>query len=354
MKLKHLLLLVTVLVSATALTANAQSAKDQGFVVITKFLKADGKKDVSDAIQKVIDANPNKTIYFPDGTYLISKPIVTPADPEKSVALELSNFAVIKATDDWDNEEAMVRLGGKDPKNIITVPGSNYYLQGGVIYGNGKAKGVSIDGGRETQVRNVNIKNVSLGLHIKHGANSGSSDCDINNVNITGNCQPDCIGVLIEGYDNTLTNMRIGGVQIGVKVKTGGNYLRNIHPLYYNFNDEYPSSCGFVNEGNNNWFDFCYSDQFAIGFLTKNSADTYHNCFVYWYSNKGPRHTAFKSLGKFNSCVMNLTVGMGKHNAAEENFVLDAAEAGGTGQFFRVNIGDASVLTDHSHDVYLR
>ena len=68
--------------------------KDKDVVV---HVKTDGKADVSDALQRIIDSNPNRTIYFPDGVYLISKPILTPAYPSKSVALELSNYAIIKA-----------------------------------------------------------------------------------------------------------------------------------------------------------------------------------------------------------------------------------------------------------------
>ena len=125
----------------------------------------------------------------------------------------------------------MIRLGGKDPANNISTPGSNYYLKGGVIDGRGIAKGISIDSGRETAIRQTSIKNTTIGIHIKHGANSGSSDSDISDTNITGNCKPGCIGVLVEGYDNTLTNMRIGGVHIGVLLRSAGNSLRNIHPL---------------------------------------------------------------------------------------------------------------------------
>ncbi|MBO6220582.1 MAG: hypothetical protein J6N46_01480, partial [Bacteroidales bacterium] len=74
-----------------------QMAKDKGYVVVTDYLRADGTSDVSDALQRVIDTNPNRTIFFPDGVYLISKPINTPADPSKSVALQLSNYATIRA-----------------------------------------------------------------------------------------------------------------------------------------------------------------------------------------------------------------------------------------------------------------
>ncbi len=323
-----------------------------GYVVVTDYIKNDGKRDVSDALQKIIDEHPNRTIYFPDGVYLISKPILTPADPKKSVALQLSNFAIIRATEDWAHTEAMIRLGGKDPYNDITIPGSNYYLDGGIIDGIKKAKCVSIDGGRETVVRNTSIKNAKLGLHIKKGANSGSSDCDIHDVNIVGTFTPECIGVLVDGYDNTFTNMRIGGVHVGVHLRTGGNYLRNIHPLYYSSDKEYETSCGFIDESNDNWFDFCYSDEFATAFRSKGQPNNYHNCFAYWYSKRGKKHLFFKSEGPFRAKVMNATVGFGQHNATKENKILECEKEGGDGFFFHMSIVDESLVTDTAHKKY--
>jgi len=78
---------------------------------------------LSDALQRVINNNPNRTLFFPDGIYMLSKPVSTPADPSKSVALQLSNYAIIRATEDWSHEEAMIRLGGQDPYNTIYIPG---------------------------------------------------------------------------------------------------------------------------------------------------------------------------------------------------------------------------------------
>lgn len=159
---KIITLVVAVVISVSAVASNLP--KDMGYVVVTEYINKKNAKDVSDIIQKIIDENPNRTIYFPDGVYIISKPIVTPADPTKSVALQLSNFAVIKAAEGWAHEEAMIRLGGKDAANNIRTPGSNYYLDGGIIDGSGVAKGVSIDGGRETVIRNTSIKNVVMGI----------------------------------------------------------------------------------------------------------------------------------------------------------------------------------------------
>lgn len=325
-----------------------------GYVVVTDYVKADGKTDVSDALQKVIDEHPNRTLFFPDGVYLISKPLLTPADPRKSVALLLSNYAVIKAVDTWSHpEEAMIRLGGKDAFNSITINGSNYFLDGGVIDGSGVARGVSIDSGRETVIRNTSIKNVTMGIHIKHGANSGSSDSDISSVNITGNCRPDCVGVLIEGFDNTMTNMRIGGVHVGVHLKSAGNSLRNIHPLYYS-KDSYETSIGFWDEGGNNWYQFCYSDEFATGFQTKGHRSLFRDCFAYWYSKRGTKHVVFRSTGKFESVLECMNAGMGKHNSTQENVILECAQEGGHGIISRLHISDPGVVTQKDYLKYVK
>ena len=190
-------------------------------------------EDISDSLQAVIDNNPNRVIFFPDGEYKISKPIMTPADPKFAVSLKLSDFAVIKATENWDSDEAMIRLGGKLPKNDNLTNGSNYGLEGGIIDCSGIAKGISVDSGRETYIRNTSIKGAQIGIHIKRGANNGSSDADLFGINIVGNWAADSIGILIEGWDNTLTNIRISRINTGVKLTASGNMLRNVHPLYY-------------------------------------------------------------------------------------------------------------------------
>ena len=78
-------------------------AKSLGYVVVTDYLEANTGKDVSDAIQKIINENPKRTIYFPDGEYVLAKPICTSGNPENAVALHLSNFATLKASDDWSD-----------------------------------------------------------------------------------------------------------------------------------------------------------------------------------------------------------------------------------------------------------
>ena len=333
------MVLVTIL-SCSSVAGLADSA-DKGYIIVTDTLQANSGTDVSDEIQSIIDRNPNRTIYFPDGEYLVSKPILTPAEPTKSVSLELSNYAVIKAVGNWQGSEAIIQLGGKSPANNTHTNGSNYYLDGGIIDGSGVANGISINSGRETAVRNVSIKNTVIGIHIMYGANSGSSDSDITGINIIGTGKTDSKGILIEGFDNTLTNIRIGNVFIGVHVKSSGNILRNIHPLYYSDYTDFKNSCGFLEDSSNNWYDYCYSDQFGNGFRTTGNGESiFHNCFCYWYSSSGEVHTAFRADKEFNSIITNFKIGF--REDTKKNNVLVVGSPFGEGTIDNLSVSSKS------------
>ena len=323
------------------------------YINASDHLPIDGSRDVSADIQRLIEANPNRTIYFPDGTYLLAHPICTPADPSRSVDLRLSNYATLKAAEGWNTDEgAMVHLGGIYPANDIRTCGSNYGFVGGIIDGSNIADGISIDGGRETVIREVSIKHVRVGIHIKRGANSGSSDADIMSVNIVGNRTPDSVGVLVEGYDNTFTNLRIADVFIGVKLRAAGNFLRYLHPLYTLDYTDYLNSCGFQDESGNNWYDNCYSDQFGIGFRnTKTMTSIYNSCYCYWYAARGGTQTAFKADAQFGSVLTNFRADFRREEI--RSVLLDVAEAGGKGVFDRL-ITKPELIADDTYRAYVK
>ena len=324
-----------------------------GYVVVTDYVEANTGKDVSEELQKIINENPHRTIYFPDGEYILSKPICTSANPVNAVSLELSKFATLKASKDWTEKEAIVRLGAAEPFNTITVNGSNYGIIGGIIDGSGVANGVSVDSGRETLIREVSIKNTQIGIHIKHGANSNSSDADIMNVNIVGNGQPESIGVLIEGCDNTFTNMRIAHIEIGFKILAPSQFLKNLHPLYTydaGLAGRYAESCAFWDDTNHEvWYNKCYSDQFSTGFRMKDGARlTYADCFCYWYKADGLER-GFKVDGKFNSIIRDCRVHFNR-NSNDNNAYITVAEEGGHG-FIENPITER--VTDETYKQYL-
>ena len=350
--MRFLLAVLTAAFSAVGVLADAAATR-MGYVVVTDCVAADGKTDVSDAIQRLIEANPNRTLWFPDGTYLLAKPIATPAAPRRSVDLRLSNYAILKAAPGWTNSGAMVRLGGIHPANDIRTVGSCYSFTGGVIDGSGVAKGISIDSGRETKVRCVSMKNVLVGLHIKRGANNNSSDCDILDVNIVGNRKPGSVGVLIESCDNTLMNMRIADVQTGVRLIGSGNLMTNLHPLYTNPLDQYAGSCGFEDSGWDNSYNRCYSDHFSTGwrFAKNGGRAVLDACIAFWYApSKGYRHTAILCAGKFTAHVSDMQIGFRGTEAV--NTVLDVCQDGGRGYLRDIRMDER--LVNESTKAYLK
>lgn len=332
--------------------------KTLGYVVVTDYIEANTGKDVSDAIQKIINENPHRTIFFPDGEYILAKPICTSGNPANAVSIHLSDFATLKASDDWSDSEAMVRLGAAEPFNTIYVNGSNYYFTGGIVDGNMKANGIAIESGRETCVHHVSIKHTFIGLHIKRGANSGSSDADIETVNIVGNNKKDSIGVLVEGYDNTFTNMRIAAVQTGVLVKTGGNFFRNIHPLFiygYEYAEvddiDYSKSIAFWDQSSTNWYDYCYSDQMATAFrLSDGAKPMLLNCFAMWYSALGDKEVAIECEGAFNASVTNIRVHF--REDTHNNKMLVVGKDGGHG-YIENPITNPAIIHEETYKQYL-
>ena len=351
MKKQRIIPLALLLILSLTFSPLCTAASLPGALCVTDTVPADTGADLADALQALIDANPNRTLYFPDGEYLVSHSLRTPADPSKSVDLQLANYAVIKATDDFEGG-AVIRLGGKDPYNTTAKAGSNYGLFGGVIDGNGIADGVSIDSGRETKVQNTAIKHTVVGLRIGFGANSGSSDADIRDINIIGNNTAEAVGMLIEGFDNTFTNIRIGCVYQGVIMRSAGNSLTNIHPLFQIGWDNYDGSCGFVEESNNNLYTYCYSDQFQTGFkIIGNGRSIYDNCFAYWWSGAGGNCTGFKVEGdSFNSIVTNLRIDFREDT---DNTVYDGPVKG-SGVFERLLINERNINADRSYKLFMK
>lgn len=309
-----------------------ESAIEKGYVVVSEYVKPNARKDVSDDLQKLIDDNPQSTIYFPDGEYLISKPLKTSSDPAKSVSLQLGTYAIIKATQDWDDTQGhMIQLGAKDKNYSIDQVGNNYFMSGGVIDGSGKARGLSVEGGKETSLRYISIKFVTQGIYIAASESGESSDVDLETVNIVGARLPDSIGVLVDGNNNTLTNMRVAGFQTAIKLNGSGNILRNLHMLFiYSGNYDYSDSVGFWDTSEGNYYDICYPDNFATGFRTSgHTVSVYNNCYAYWYSpTDGELQIGFASDGQFNSVIKNYRVDFRNNKVTA---FITVKEEGGTG-----------------------
>lgn len=258
----------------------------------------DGITDDTLAIQHVIDTSPQTTIYFPDGTYLVSATITTPATDNQKVFLELDANAIIKASDDFTG--SFVLSIGYDGTasgygDSVTKTGIN----GGIIDANGQCGGLQVTKTHLAKVLNLSIIGVlTTGLQIDK-SNNDSSDVYVENVDISGtnSHDEDTIGVKLNGFDNNLNMIRTRGLHIGIQANGGGNYLTECHPLYSDSDQTwYESSIGFELKSNDTKLTNCYSDNFSTCIQVDGDYRWFaKEFFAFWYTNENVNHTVIKN-----------------------------------------------------------
>ncbi len=291
----------------------------EDYVVVTDFVDVEAE-DVSDALQKVINDNPGKTLYFPDGTYKLKKSIKTPAHPAKQVSFKLSQYAVIAASAEWSegNDSALVKIGaGEDGGTDKEKAEASSFFEGGYIDANKLASGISVEGGQNVYIHNVSVKGPRIGLDLK------SDYTRADNLVIVGDQANSSIGIRVRGSYNQLDTMRIASVFVGVQAEASANIFKNLHPLYYAQGAgglyENTDSCGFWDKSEGNFYEMCYSDQFATGFrMEGNTRSVYSRCFVFWWKADAynSRNWGFASNGAFNSIIEGCRVD--RHNNATD------------------------------------
>ena len=243
---------------------------EDAYVVVTDYIKADTGEDVAALLQELIDKNPKRTLYFPDGEYIIGSPLLTSDVPSKSTTFHLSDGAVIKASDRWvpkNGVNYLISIGGNNMgANDVISPGSYYSFIGGTLDGNGYADGLSYTAGRETLIRNVCIKNVDVGIFVETGSNSGSSDADFEDITVYGSGKTGSRGFWIEGYDNTFSNIRIYDMETGIYSRSGTSLFKSIYvsadPAKF---EDYSKTVGFYT-GNWAWISNCVIENYAIAY----------------------------------------------------------------------------------------
>ena len=274
------------------------------YIVLTDHIKT--KNDISGDFQKLINENPNSTIYIPDGTYLLAKSVNIPTEVGKAVSIRMSYRAVIQAASAWagEKDDALLHIGSSKEKPAATKGEDTVSITGGIINTEGKAKGILVEGAGNVYISNMAVKKIeTVGIHIK------TNNVDVDNVVGTGTESDESTGVLVEGSYNTVSNMRIYKVSYGIKLTEGNNVLRNLHPLLS------PSQCnrknanetyGFYDTSKGNYYDYCYSDNLAIGFyLGDGNASILNGCFVYWYTDAPDLHWGAYAAGRFDAIIRN-------------------------------------------------
>jgi hypothetical protein len=274
------------------------------YIDVSQFVEPNSGIDVHAALQEIIDNNKHKTLYFPDGEYIISKPLKTSAAAASSTAFYLSDNAIIKASDNWnDSDGALIELGGAEVANDITTPGSNYHFIGGILDGNSKARGISLASGRESLVSKVKIINTTVGIYVPEGVNNKSSDMDIEDIDIIG-CGGNSKGIVSVGLDNNFTDIRISNVKVGVE-NSGGSFFRGISVRLDAENlktTAYEGSVAFETTGMS-WYYSCSSENMQTGFSVTGNP-VIKDFSIKWTEARGAQ-TAFYAKNYFSATCSN-------------------------------------------------
>lgn len=329
---------------AISKTKAQETKANTTYINVADYVTPSSKKDVTKAIQDLIEKNPKRTLYFPDGEYLISRSLRTYGDPDKTVCLLLADGAVIKASSSWVSEkgcDCLIASGVYNSYNeewselgplsdVVTI-GSYFWIQGGTLDGNGKAGGISLDGGRETLVKGTVIKNVPLGIRVNKGVNNKSSDMDVDDVIIQCTGASGSMGMEVLGYDNTFTNIRIYNAHKGIVmprydhtsitglvstgVSSGGNAFRNIQIM--RGTAPYSGSYGVHEDWHANFFYHCYIENYATGMRIRGVGNIIDSCSFQWTKNEGTRYafTSLSSMGDTLS-VCRITSGVTINSAS--------------------------------------
>lgn len=270
-------------------------------------------KDTAELIQKVVDENPGKTIFFPDGRYELSKTVVIPSEEGKSVSLRLSNYAYFCRKNNWNTEStAFIQYGAADSPKTQASDHSDY-IMGGIFDCDNSITAIEINGGGRLFVNNVSIKDARIGIHCKPNAAYN----DIENVNVTCRNSNNSKGIFVEGTNNTFAHMRIYHAVIGAHLTGGGNTLLNLHPLSAQSNGY--SYVGFWDESTGNRYSVCYSDQYPVGFKISSQTRSYFDtCHAYWWA-ACTYQIGFMCTGEFNSVITDTIINMKNKNKNERS-----------------------------------
>lgn len=256
-------------------------------------VKGDGITDDTQAIQYVIDNFNNRTIYFPDGDYLISNKIVV-----KQTSLNnfnLSNNAKIFSNIDID---CIFELGINTTDGTFDKENNSFirHFDGGILdCENSHCAIKTTSNAPSLYLKDVVISNVDYyGIIINKDNLYNSSGAYIENIYISGkgsNSSNNSTAIQLNGFDNKLQNIGTIGTKKGIEINSGGNMLTKCHCVTWYENNtfttnEFNNTIAFEINGADNILQNCYSDTYGISFnvLNENNQKIIDCLTFFWQS----------------------------------------------------------------------
>lgn len=299
----------------------------------------DGTHDDYAKIQHAINIFHHRTIYFPEGEYLITEPIEIGTTNAEQVDLKLDSGATIKSNTAIDSLLEIGKYEGNwnryDVGAVVTIDGGNFDATN-------CQRAIYISSNRKnTMLKNLNIYNVSTyGIYVVKGTNtSESSDLNIDNVVVNGTgSEGSSTGIYMAGYDNKLRNIRVNACTIAIH-DNSGNYYENVHCLGVwstgTLNQtNYEKTIAFKFDGGGvSKLNECYADTFGTGFEFNTAMNIYlTDCQSYHYiSNLTYETVLFKYVGPFANLHLHVL-----------NFDYTPPSVTGTGKNYGLDIRTAN------------
>lgn len=199
-------------------------------------VKNDGSP-IGKELNQLIDKNKGKTIYFPDGVYVLTEPIVTHWRYDEHVHLSFSKEAIVKSNTTMD---ALLRIGFKNVDGTFDRSQRRFnYIEGGKFDCSNVLCGIEVNGLKQLVfLKDINLyKGKAHHIRINNSnefTGTGSADVKLQNIHIQGlSSNEDNCGVYIDGNcaDCKLEHLFIYGCKRGIVTKSSGHYLNNIHVL---------------------------------------------------------------------------------------------------------------------------
>lgn len=279
----------------------------------------DGVTDDLEAIQNIIDNNPGKTIYFPEGVYGITNKIVLKRANSTLVNILLDRNAVIKNIS-GNVIDTLFEIGydyTAGEHNRFDFPCLSEIV-GGTLDATNCLNAIKVFPlYRLLTLRNIQILNVSnVGILSDYGVNSSVEvgnlkieDCYIQG---TSSNATSSIGIVIRSNDNEILNTNIDRTNKGILCSGWSNLFSNIHVTAmfttgYTM-QEINTTIGFDFEDSNslNTLIHCYNDTYATGFKSNGGKLYMTDCLSYYYlSTEDSRFNSIE-VTNFNEEVTKL------------------------------------------------
>lgn len=200
-----------------------------------------GAEYSDDAIAAAIEANKGGIIYFPQGTYKISRPIKTYNHFLEACSIFMDADAKL-LTD--TAIECIFDIGALDSSTgHYPTNATQYYIYGGVLECDNTQYGVIFENNVASYImENVNLYHCTNGIKIAR-TSGDSQDVWVRKCYLMGyGSQAAGNGIEILGSDNAVVDTKINGFQKGIINSGGYTYLLNDHILgQYRNNADIPT-----------------------------------------------------------------------------------------------------------------